>query len=157
MAEIVRGLSSPFPGVRCSAAQCTRSLSRSINILKTALLDTHAGPSLHALLSKNESTLTHLAAMGVLGNAFMEFSPLKTDLIEMKGLVERVVELAKPSPSLESDGRGKPVIRSEKRRQAARALLRHHALVAIKNLTFWSSSALKQKTVLSLSWEYIVR
>lgn len=164
MGSIVVALSSPFPGVRCAAAQCTRSLSRSINILKTALLDTHAGPSLQRLLRPEEGTLTHLAAMGVLGNAFMEFSPLKTDLIEMEGLVDRVIELAKPNISgsfgyiAEEGSDGNTLnLRREDRINTARALLRHHALVAIKNLTFWSSSVLKQKTVLSLTWEHIVR
>lgn len=87
----------------------------------------------------------------------MEFSPLKTNLVEMDGLVDRVIELAKQNKVEESAQDRQLNLPQESEIRIAKSLLRHHALVAIKNLTFWSSSALKQKTVQSLGWDHIVR
>lgn len=164
---IIRSLTSPFPNVRCAAAQCARSLSRSINIIKTALLDTDAASAFVTLLSPNEDRLTQVAILAVVCNVFIEFSPLKTTLLEMDGLVERIVELTKvikPRSMARSSSVIRPAAGSVKdetedespKTMEVKALLRHHALTAIKNMTYWSSSALKQKTAKCLTWEYVV-
>lgn len=162
---VVSSLSSPFPNVRCAAAQCARSLSRSINIIKTALLDTNAASAFVQLLDPSEDRLTQLAILAVVCNVFIEFSPLKTTLLEMDGLVERIVDLTKvikPRGMASSSSRAttSQVTQEEEqdseRMLEVKALLRHHALTAIKNMTYWSSSALKQKTANCLTWEYAV-
>jgi hypothetical protein len=174
---IVTSLTSPFSNVRCAAAQCARSLSRSINLIKTALLDTNAASSFVELLSPNEDRLTQLAILAVACNVFIEFSPLKTAMLETPGLVERIVELTKivnkprrdtlgnpkspPSSSSFSHAIGADRDDEEQNMEIdkmleVKALIRHHALTAIKNMTYWSSSALKQKTCACLTWEYAV-
>lgn len=155
LTHVISALTSPFSNVRCAAAQCTRALSRSISLLKTAFVDTGAGSSLYALLHEKEDLLAQLNAMAVMSNVFTEFSPLKGSLLEMDGLVERVIELSK---GLHPSTLPTPLsIDSRQGRQAhVRTLLRSHALSTLKNMTYWSSSALKVKTTASLSWEYIV-
>lgn len=163
--HVISNLSSPFPNVRCAAAQCARSLSRSINIIKTALLDTDAASAFVQLLDPSEDRLTQLAILAVVCNVFIEFSPLKTVLLEMDGLVERIVELTKViKPRSMTSGAPSTSIASADEHEGhdpqtmleVKALLRHHALTAIKNMTYWSSSALKQKTANCLTWEYAV-
>ena len=148
---IIAGLSSSFSNVRCAAAQCTRSLSRSINILKTAFLDTDAAPALFGLLSPDQEPLTQLATTAVMCNVFIEFSPLKNVLLDIDGVVERVVAFTRSDQAtkLHDD-------RSMEKAIRIRALLKHHALTAIKNMTYWSSSSLKIRTTECLTWEYIV-
>lgn len=162
---IVRSLTSPFPHVRCAAAQCARSLSRSINIIKTALLDTDAASAFVTLLSPTEDRLTQVAILAVVCNVFIEFSPLKTLLLEMDGLVERIVEftkvikprgIARSSPLQSSGSVADQQEEESPKIMEVKALLRHHALTAIKNMTYWSSSTLKQKTAKCLTWEYTV-
>lgn len=164
LSHVISNLSSPFPNVRCAAAQCARSLSRSINIIKTALLDTDAATAFVQLLDPSEDRLTQLAILAVVCNVFIEFSPLKTVLLEMDGLVERIVELTKViKPRGMASSARTALSQSEEqdedtseRMMEVKALLRHHALTAIKNMTYWSSSALKQKTANCLTWEYTV-
>jgi hypothetical protein len=160
---VIASLSSPFANVRCAAAQCARSLSRSINIIKTALLDTDAASAFVQLLSPTEDRLTQLAILAVVCNVFIEFSPLKTVLLEMDGLVERIIELTKiitpRGMARATSSQAAGVVEEEdesERMLEVKALLRHHALTAIKNMTYWSSSALKQKTANCLTWEYAV-
>ena len=169
---VIAGLSSPFPAVRCAAAQCTRSLSRSINIIKTALLDTNAAPAFVDLLAPAEDTLTQLAILAVICNVFIEYSPLKTCLLEMEGLVERIVSLTRISTSPPAGSQSHSAARKgsiDKLETSANqdrpagdgmqevlTMLRHHALTALKNMTYWSSSSLKQKTAKCLTWEYAV-
>ena len=162
--HVVAALSSPALGVRCAAAQCTRSLSRSINVLKTALLDTNAAPALAELLlaqsgpdeSDNEETelLTQLAGVAVLCNVVLQFSPLKAVLLQTEGLVERVVQMCKapesaPARSVAQGG-------ETTKTRDARNLLRHHALSTVKNMTHWGSTSLKAQTVKCLGWDTIV-
>jgi hypothetical protein len=161
---IISSLTSPFPNVRCAAAQCARSLSRSINIIKTALLDTDAASAFVQLLAPTENRLTQVAILAVVCNVFIEFSPLKTILLEVDGLVERIIELTKvirPRGIAQSTLSHLKTVKDEEEEDSpktreVKALLRHHALTAIKNMTYWSSSALKQKTANCLTWEYAV-
>lgn len=168
LTHVITALASPFPNVRCAAAQCTRALSRSTNLLKAALVDTQAAPALVALLNEHDSPLTQLAACAVMSNVFIEFSPLKNVLLEMDGLVEHVIELTKSvTPRGWTGAAGQTKLQAmmaarledeqdrEKWTQVY-ALLRLHALAAIKNMTYWSSSALKQKTIQCFGWDYIV-
>lgn len=149
---VIASLSSKYSNVVCAATQCTRSLSRSVNILKASFVDTNAGPSLYHLLAHKEHLpLTQLTALAVMSNVFVEFSPLKSILLGMDGLIEKIVDFTKIS---------RPVQANEDRRQEItqqmRFLQRHHALSALRNMTYWSSSALKRRTTQCLTWEYIV-
>ena len=148
--HIIIALSSPSSSVRCAALQCTRSLSRSINILKTAFLDTNAAPAFFDLLAPEQGILIHLATSAVMCNVFLEFSPLKTVLLDMEGIVARVVNLTKINRPTKGEER------NEEKTMQLKALLRHHALTAVKNMTYWASSRLKINTTECLTWEYIV-
>lgn len=156
--HIIAGSSSPFSNVRCAAAQCTRALSRSISLLKCAFVDTGAGPALFSLLESKETLLTQLSATAVMSNVFTEFSPLKGTLLSIEGLVERIVEFSKISrESQPADNIRGPTSDSWQDKMVfVKGLLRHHALSTIKNMTYWSSSALKVKTMTCLTWEYTV-
>lgn len=157
LSYIIDSLSSPFRNVRCAAAQCTRSLSRSINILKTALVDTNAAPALYRLLDPSEDPKAQLAAIAIMGNAFVEYSPLKKPLLELEGIVERVVALARPDRATLSLFATSSTLKGKRERDVTvTLLLRHHALTALKSMQYWGVSETKQRTVRCLTWEYIV-
>jgi hypothetical protein len=86
-----------------------------------------------------------------MSNVFVEFSPLKSILLGMDGLIERIVDFTKISRPVQANED-----RRQERTQQMRFLQRHHALSALRNMTYWSSSELKLRTTQCLTWEYIV-
>ncbi|CAG8494011.1 15221_t:CDS:10 [Acaulospora morrowiae] len=93
--HIVKAMSHRSYGVRAAACQCTRSLSRSVNILRTNLVDAGIATPLFKLLS-DESTDVQTVACATVCNIVLEFSPMKKIIIEHGG-IEKLAELARSS------------------------------------------------------------
>jgi hypothetical protein len=74
-------MSSGVPGIRAAACQCTRSLSRSVCILRTNLVDAGIAIPLFRLLS-DESLEVKIAATGAVCNLMLEFSPMRRAILE---------------------------------------------------------------------------
>ena len=74
-------MSSSVPGIRAAASQCTRSLSRSVCILRTNLVDAGIAVPLFRLLS-DESLEVKIAATGAVCNLMLEFSPMRRAILE---------------------------------------------------------------------------
>jgi hypothetical protein len=74
-------MSSSVPGIRAAACQCTRSLSRSVCILRTNLVDAGIAIPLFRLLS-DESLEVKIAATGAVCNLMLEFSPMRRAILE---------------------------------------------------------------------------
>jgi len=74
-------MSSPVPGIRAAACQCTRSLSRSVCILRTNLVDAGIAVPLFRLLS-DDSLEVKIAATGAVCNLLLEFSPMRRAILE---------------------------------------------------------------------------
>ncbi|KAI9276615.1 armadillo-type protein [Sporodiniella umbellata] len=83
--HVINGVHSPKPNVRLAACQCAKSLSRGVNHLRTSFVDSNIAPPLRKLLN-DESITVQAAACGVLCNLALEFSPVKTFLIESGAL-----------------------------------------------------------------------
>lgn len=78
-------MSSSVPGIRAAACQCTRSLSRSVCILRTNLVDAGIAIPLFRLLS-DESLEVKIAATGAVCNLMLEFSPMRRAILEQGAL-----------------------------------------------------------------------
>eukprot|EP01134_Creolimax_fragrantissima_P000071 CFRG0071T1 len=128
---IVAELESPNVRVRSAACRCTRSLSRSVKTLRTALVDAGAAVPLFKLLS-DDSPVVQAAACATLCNIVLDFSPMKQSMLD-KGAVERLIDLTY-SPVSE---------------------LRLNSVWAIKNLLFQASMNVKEKVVAALGWQRI--
>jgi armadillo repeat-containing protein 8 len=74
-------MSSPSPGVRAAACQCTRSLSRSVCILRTNLVDAGIAVPLFRLLT-DEYLEVKIAATGAMCNLMLDFSPMRKAILE---------------------------------------------------------------------------
>ena len=79
--SIVAAMSSSVPGIRAAACQCTRSLSRSVCILRTNLVDAGIAIPLFKLLS-DPSLEVRIAATGAVCNLMLEFSPMRRAILE---------------------------------------------------------------------------
>ena len=74
--HLVAAMRHPSPKVRTAACLCTRSLSRSTNLLRTALVDVEIATPLFTLLSDPFMDVK-VAASAVLCNLLLDFSPLR--------------------------------------------------------------------------------
>jgi armadillo repeat-containing protein 8 len=74
-------MSSSVPGIRAAACQCTRSLSRSVCILRTNLVDAGIAIPLFRLLS-DPNLEVKIAATGAVCNLMLEFSPMRRAILE---------------------------------------------------------------------------
>ncbi|KAK6360796.1 hypothetical protein TWF730_006918 [Orbilia blumenaviensis] len=79
--------------VLIAATNVIRSLSRSVNVLSTSLIDWHVSKPLFGLLS-HPSIQVQIAATAALCNLVMEFSPLRKNL-EEKGIVKALGDLVR--------------------------------------------------------------
>ncbi|KAK6329851.1 hypothetical protein TWF718_003283 [Orbilia javanica] len=79
--------------VLIAATNVVRSLSRSVNVLSTSLIDWHVSEPLFSLLS-HQSIQVQIAATAALCNLVMEFSPLRKKL-EEKGIVKTLGNFVK--------------------------------------------------------------
>jgi hypothetical protein len=132
--RIKAALSSAFVGVRAAACQATRSLSRSVKNLRTCLVDSGIAIPLVKLL-KDVNLSVQIAASATLCNIVLDFSPMKSIIIENGGL-ELLVQL---------------VISS------ADTSLRLNALWALKNVLFEADSSIKIRVITQLGFETIYK
>ena len=78
---IVAAMSSPSGKVRSAACRCARSLSRSVTMLKTSLVDGGMGSAVLNLL-KDSDPEVQTEACAVLCNLVLEFSPVRRQIID---------------------------------------------------------------------------
>ncbi|KAG9289034.1 hypothetical protein G9A89_015583 [Geosiphon pyriformis] len=126
--HIVTAMSHKSYGVRAAACQCTKSLSRSVNILRTSLVDAGIATPLFKLLS-DESSDVQTTACATLCNIVMEFSPMKKAILEQGG-IEKLVELV----------------------QSSNNSLRLNAIWALKNLVCHAESDVKDAVMKVLTY-----
>lgn len=74
---IVACLAHPATGVRAAACHCIRGLSRSVNVLRTSLVETGAANALFELLREEEDTVVQITAAATVSNLVLEFSPMR--------------------------------------------------------------------------------
>ncbi|KAF9030867.1 ARM repeat-containing protein [Hymenopellis radicata] len=80
-------------GVRYSACQCIRSISRGIAVLRTNLVDTGLGMAVFEIFKKEDEDRRVLsAALSAVCNIVNDFSPLKPVFIQ-RGLIPRLIQL----------------------------------------------------------------
>jgi len=80
------GLQSKDLGVRYSAAQCIRSISRGVAVLRTSLVDSGLGLKLfHKFKEDGEDRRVTAAVLAVICNMVNDFSPLKQVCILSSG------------------------------------------------------------------------
>lgn len=117
--SIVAAMQSQSEKIRCAACQCTRSLSRSVKNLRTALVDAGITSPLMKLLF-DPSLLVIKTACAALCNIVLDFSPMK-EMVLRDGLANRLVELV----SIDDNE------------------LRANALWALKNLIYMAETSIK--------------
>jgi hypothetical protein len=132
--RIKAALSSPFEGVRAAACQVTRSLSRSVKNLRTSLVDSGIAVPLVKLL-KDVNLSVQIAASATLCNIVLDFSPMKTIIIDNGGL-ELLVQLVVSSVDTS---------------------LRINALWALKNVLFEADSTIKARVISQLGFETVYK
>ncbi|CAL1705500.1 unnamed protein product [Somion occarium] len=117
-------------GVRYSACQCARALSRAVAVLRTNIVDTGLGLAVYRIfLKEDEDKRVTYAASAVVCNLVNDFSPLRSTLLE-KGVIPRLVHL------LHSGDPG----------------FRLNALWTFKNLLYKSSTEVKRQVMEGLGW-----
>ncbi|CAG8447099.1 5635_t:CDS:10 [Scutellospora calospora] len=126
--HIVAGMSHRSYGVRAAACQCTRSLSRSVSILRTNLVDAGIATPLFKLLS-DESTDVQTMACATLCNLVLEFSPMRKQIMEQGG-IEKLVKLVHSPDNT----------------------LRLNAIWALKNLVYHAESEVKYRVMEVLTY-----
>ncbi|KAH9930763.1 ARM repeat-containing protein [Fomitopsis serialis] len=123
-------LSHPHLGVRYAACQCVRSISRSVAVLRTNIVDSGVGMAAYRLFQKqDEDRQVTFAASSVVCNLVNECSPLRNVLID-QGLLPRLVQLFHSGDSN----------------------LRLNALWAVKNLLYHASSDVKRRVMDAIGW-----
>lgn len=118
----------PFVSVRGAAAETMRRLSRSVRVLRETLTPTVVPALLR--LAEEETTAVAVPAVGVLGNAALDFSPLRHRLQE-----RRVAHL---------------LVRQSRSQDLP---LRRIALAALKNYLYMADQATKEEVMNELTWE----
>jgi hypothetical protein len=91
--HILESLLYPVVSIRASACQVVRALSRSVNVLRTDLVEAHAEGSLIQLLRVGEDVKVQTTATAVFANLLLEFSPMRKILIDA-GCIPRLCRLA---------------------------------------------------------------
>jgi hypothetical protein len=133
LGHIISNLSDDSASVRAAACTCARALSRSVNILRTHLVDAGAARPLFNLLHDSQPDVVKISAIATCSNLLIEFSPMKEVLLEC-AILPRLTELSRSS----------------------NPQLRLHALVAMKNVAYWGDSKLKRLLMDYLTWPYLV-
>ncbi|GAA5964482.1 hypothetical protein JCM3765_006298 [Sporobolomyces pararoseus] len=128
--HVLESLFYPVVAIRAAACQVIRALSRSVNVLRTDLVEAHAEGSLIQLLRSDEDEEVQTTATAVFSNLLLEFSPMRKVLIDA-GCIPRLCRLALDGDNL---------------------TLKQNALWAIKNATYQSSKAFKQSLLQDLTW-----
>ncbi|GAA6009886.1 hypothetical protein JCM11491_000852 [Sporobolomyces phaffii] len=131
LSHVLESLLYPVVAVRAAACQVLRALSRSVNVLRTDLVEAHAESALIQLLRADEDAGVQTTATAVFANLLLEFSPMRKILIDA-GCIPRLCCLALNGQ--QSD-------------------LQLNALWAIKNAVYQSSRAFKQSLLRDLTWQ----
>ncbi|GAA5900375.1 hypothetical protein JCM5296_001412 [Sporobolomyces johnsonii] len=128
--HLLTSLVHPSVGVRAAACHCIRALSRSVNVLRTDLVESHAEGPLVQLLREDENEIVKITATAAVANLLLDFSPMRKALVEA-GCVPRMCQL---------------VLTSENE------ALKLNALWAIKNAVYQSSAEFKRELLVHLTW-----
>ncbi|GAA5850936.1 hypothetical protein JCM8547_009136 [Rhodosporidiobolus lusitaniae] len=131
--HLLTSLSHPIVGVRAAACHCIRGLSRSVNVLRTDLVEAHAEEQLVWLLREEENGVVKITASAAVANLLLEFSPMRNVLVEA-GCIPRMCSLATKS---------------------ANPTLRLNAMWALKNATYQSSTDFKRALLQHLTWDHL--
>lgn len=104
MQEVLAGLGDTSPDVRLAAVRCLHSLSRSVQQLRTTLLDHSVWRPLMALWSGQPSNELLTVVTSTICNLLLEFSPAKEPIVEL-GAVEMLCDLTRSAdPALRLNG-----------------------------------------------------
>eukprot|EP00834_Sanchytrium_tribonematis_P002949 NODE_102_length_19640_cov_1.308735.p6 type:complete len:508 gc:universal NODE_102_length_19640_cov_1.308735:18022-16499(-) len=128
LSVISRLLECSRTSIRSAACQLTRSLSRSVKTLRTALVDANIVKSILKLLM-DQSEEVQISACATLCNIVLDFSPVKDEVTDNGG-IEKLVELSKSKNSK----------------------LRLNAIWALKNLVYQSKTDLKRRVMACLTY-----
>ncbi|EJD53296.1 ARM repeat-containing protein [Auricularia subglabra TFB-10046 SS5] len=98
MAALRVSLAHPEVGVRHAACQAVRAVTRSVHMMRTAVVDAGLGPKLFDIVRKpEEDRRVRIASLAAMCNLITtEHSPARAELIE-RGGIDRLVELVKAS------------------------------------------------------------
>ncbi|KDN47725.1 ARM repeat-containing protein [Tilletiaria anomala UBC 951] len=131
---VVPLLTAAALGVRVAACRLVRSLSRSVSILRTSLVDAGAASRLITILKDDaEEEIVKTEVIATICNLALKFSPMKQLLVESGGLA-KLVTLAK-------------VEKNES--------IRLNALWALKNILYSSDTETKKTVVEALTFHFI--
>ncbi|KAL4068184.1 ARM repeat-containing protein [Scleroderma citrinum] len=120
-------------GVRYSACQCLRALSRDAAVIRTNITDSGAGMAVYQLLKKEDEDIrVTYAALATVCNLVNEFSPLRPVMLN-DGLLRRLMQL------FEMDNQE----------------IRVNVLWAIKSLLAKSTSAVQTTAMSHLGWQHL--
>lgn len=159
---VISSLSASALGIRVAACRLVKSLSRSVRILRTSLIDAGVAEKLlHILKNKNELEDMKIEALDAISNLVMKFSPMKTYLLE-NGAIEKLVAFSRGEEETQSSkelGGSKSLVEHHSLgsigMKVTNASTKYHALWAIRNLLYGSEIDLKQKVMNGLGWEYV--
>lgn len=123
----------PYIGVRYGAVLCLRSLTRSVSVLRTSVIDSGADKILCEIIQKHDEDprLINIAMVGIC-NLANNFSPIRKTIID-QGLLTRFITFVKePDPHLKLN-----------------------AIWAIKNLTYKASTDEKIIIMKLFGWDFL--
>mmetsp|Transcript_53933 Transcript_53933/g.89750 ORF Transcript_53933/g.89750 Transcript_53933/m.89750 type:complete len:639 (+) Transcript_53933:58-1974(+) len=126
---VVTALEHSDAGIRAAACSCARSLSRSVKVLRTSLVDAGIALPLCKLL-EDSSTAVQIATAATVCNIVLDFSPMKKIILENGG-VSKLVALT----------------------HSMDATLRLNCLWALKNLVFHADPPTKETVMRELPFE----
>ncbi|GAA5984444.1 hypothetical protein JCM11641_000140 [Rhodosporidiobolus odoratus] len=129
--HVLSALAHSSVGVRAAGCHCIRALSRSLNLLRTDLVEAHAEEPLVRLLREDENEVVKITASAAVANLLLEFSPMRQALLDA-GCLPRMCQLVV---------------------KASNPTLRLNAMWAIKNATFQSCADFKRTVLSSLTWD----
>ncbi|KAJ1536682.1 Armadillo repeat-containing protein 8 [Nowakowskiella sp. JEL0078] len=177
-------LSHPNIGIRSAACLCTRSLSRSVRTMRTALVDSNVAVPVLNLLSDKSSTVK-VMALSTLCNLVLDFSAMKKLIID-QGIVQKLVTIFTESYRNNNDSGNDGIKETHKMvlnpssnslngfpgldvRNAlygggiirevdtvyADACLRLNAVWALKNMMYKADSEIKERVMMELGWDLL--
>ncbi|KAG8932099.1 hypothetical protein FRC02_001655 [Tulasnella sp. 418] len=127
---VMAAMSDAHVGVRLAACQCVRSLSRSVQVLRTSIVDSGLGLKLFEMMRKEQDKRVQSVALMGISNLVLDFSPLREKLVEMGALSKIIALLDDPDE-----------------------LLQINAIWAIKNAIYKASFEEKRNIFNQLKWE----
>ena len=146
--EVVpHGLEHAVPEVRVAACACLRSISRSVKVLRTSLLEAQVHLPLIRCLYDTDVTV-QTEATAALCNFVVDFSPMRSAVLEL-GVMNRIVELTEDCVA-RTDLDGSDMDDSGSREVKPVSI---NALWALKNMLFASSRSVKEQVMHAVTFE----